>query len=119
MPAEELLARAKAFALASLDFYRKLPKTPTAQVPGVQFLRSSTSVSANYHAAQRGRSRAEFIARLGTVVEEVDEAVLWLEYMRDGQIAWDEKLLSEAQQLRSIFGTAWRTARKNVARRRV
>lgn len=78
MPPTELLDRAKAFALAVAKFYWKLPKTPDAQVPGVQFLKCSSSVSANYHAAQRGRSRAEFIANLGTVVEEIDESVVWL-----------------------------------------
>jgi four helix bundle protein len=114
----ELLERAKAFALAAAQFYRKLPKTPDAQVPGVQFLKSSSSVSANYHAAQRGRSRAEFIAKLGTVVEEIDESVVWLEHLRDCKIAADAELLSEAEQLRRIFGTALKTARTNAARAR-
>lgn len=80
--------------------------------------RATSSVAANYHAAQRGRSRAEFIAKLGTVVEEVDESVVWLEYMRDGNVASDAELLSEAQQLRRILGTALRTARANAARGR-
>ena len=113
---KELLDRVKAFAIASLNFYRSLPNNPNAQVPGVQFLRSACSVSANYHASQRGRSRAEFISKLGVVVEEVDESVVWLEFMRDGNIASDSELLSEAQQLRRIFGTALRTARRNAAR---
>jgi hypothetical protein len=82
----ELLERAKAFALAAAQFYRKLPKTPDAQVPGVQFLKASSSVSANYHAAQRGRSR-------------------------DCQIAADAELLSEAEQLRRLFANAARAGR--------
>ena len=118
MPPTDLLSRVKAFALASLRFYRSLPYAPNAQVPGRQFLKSSSSVSANYHAAQRGRSRADFIAKLGVVVEEVDECVVWLEYMRDGNIAFDAELLSVAEQLRRIFGTALATARKNAARAR-
>ena len=82
-------------------------------MPGVQFLKSSSSVSANYHAARRGRSTAEFISKLGTVVEEIDESVVWLEYMRNGKIANDPRLLSEAHELRRIFGTALATARRN------
>jgi four helix bundle protein len=114
----DLLARVKAFALEASSFYRKLPRTPSAQVPGVQFLKSSCAVSANYHAAQRGRSRAEFIAKLGTVLEEIDESVLWLEYLRDANVASDEPVLAEAQQLRRIFGTALKTARTNSAHAR-
>ena len=82
----ELQQRAYKFALASIDFYRRLPKSPDAQVPGAQYLKSSTSQWSNYRAARRGRSRAEFIAKLGVVVEEADESVGWLELMRDARI---------------------------------
>jgi four helix bundle protein len=64
-------------------------------------------------AAKRGRSTAEFIAKLGVAVEEIDEAVGWLEHMRDGQIASDPALLSEAEQLRRILGKSLGTARRN------
>jgi four helix bundle protein len=70
----------------------------------------------NYRAARRGRSRAEFIAKLGVVVEEIDESTGWLEFMRDGGIANDPDLLSEAEQLRNIYGTALRNARNNPGR---
>ena len=60
------------------------------------------------------RSRAEFIAKLGIVVEEADEAVSWLEFMRDGQIASDAELLSEAKQLCAIFTQSLKTARQNA-----
>ncbi len=73
----ELVGRAYRFSLAALRFYRKLPKSPDAQVPGVQFLKAATSTWSNYRASQRGRSRAEFIAKLGTATEESDE-VSWL-----------------------------------------
>jgi four helix bundle protein len=116
--APDLLIRVKDFAQAALSFYRRLPKRPEGQVPGLQLLKASSAVSANYHAARRGRSRAEFIAKLGTVVEEVDESVVWLEYLRDGKIASDPELLREAEQLRKIFGTALVTARANAARSR-
>jgi four helix bundle protein len=115
----ELLTRVHKFAMASLTFYRKLPKTPEAQVPGVQYLRASSSLEANYRAARRGRSRAEFISKLGTVVEEADESVGWLEYMRDGNVASDPTLLSEAQQLCAIFTASLGTARRNSRREKL
>src|SRR5688572_9049163 len=94
----ELQQRAYKFALASIEFYRKLPKSQDAQVPGVQYLKSSTSEWSNYRAARRGRSRAEFIAKLGVVVEEADESVGWLELMRDAHVSNDPALLAEAKE---------------------
>jgi four helix bundle protein len=109
----DLILRVHEFALASIKFYQRLPRTTDTQVPGVQYLKSSTAVESNYRAAKRGRSRAEFIAKLGTVVEEIDESVGWLELMRDARIASDAALLSEAQQLRTILGKSLGTARQN------
>ena len=109
----DLIDRSHKFALAALHFYQHLPKTPEAQIPGRQFYRASTAVEFNYRAAKRGRSTAEFIAKLGVVVEEIDEAVGWLEHMRDGGVAYDTGLLSEAEQLRKIFGRSLGTARQN------
>jgi len=112
----ELLVRVKQFSLDSLKFYRKLPKSPDSQVPGVQYLRSSHSVWLNYRASRRGRSRAEFISKLGTVVEEIDECVANLEYMQDGEISSDPTLFSEARQLCAIFTQSLATAKKNSGR---
>ena len=81
----------------------------------MQFLRASTAVEANYRAAKRGRSKAEFIAKLGIVVEEIDESVGWLELMRDGGITTEESLLSEALELRKILGKSQGTVRRNAA----
>jgi len=108
----ELLHRIHQFALNSIRFYKKLPPSALAQVPGVQFLRASTAVEANYRAAKRGRSKAEFIAKLGIVVEEIDESVGWLELMRDGGITTEESLLSEALELRKILGKSGSRASK-------
>jgi four helix bundle protein len=80
-------------------------------------LLQSTAVNSNYKAAKRGRSTAEFIAKLGVVVEEIDESVEWLEVLRDARIASDPALLSEAQQLRRIFGKSLGTARRNRDKR--
>ena len=113
----DLLIRTRRFSIDSINFYRKLPKTPDAQVPGVQYLKASTAVDSNYRAARRGRTRAEFIAKLGNVVEEADEAVAWLEVMRDSKIPCDPKLLMEAMELRAIFTTSLETARRNTRRK--
>jgi four helix bundle protein len=109
----ELVGRAYRFSLAALRFYRTLPKTPDAQVPGVQFYKAATSTWSNYRASQRGRSRAEFIAKLGTAVEESDEAAGWLEFMRDGEIASDSSLLSEAREICAMLTASLTSARNN------
>jgi hypothetical protein len=75
-------------------------------------------VRSNYRAARRGRSRAEFQAKLGTVFEEADECVDHLEDLRDGGIAYDPALSQEARELAAIFATAVRTARVNTKRLR-
>lgn len=77
------------------------------------------SVAANYRAACRARSRAEFISKLGTVVEECDESVYWLEYLaRTGMMfTGHADLLAEAQELRAIFAASYRTARANHKKR--
>ena len=113
----DLVPRVRQFALASVRFVERLPRTSTAQSLGRQFLESSTAANANYKAAKRGRSTAEFIAKLGTVVEEIDESVEWLEVLRDAGIASDPSLLSEAQQLRRILGKSLGTARRNRDKR--
>jgi four helix bundle protein len=117
-PQPELLNRVYRFSLAVLNFYRKLPKTPEAQVPGVQLYKASTSSWSNYRATQRGRSPKDFISKLGIVVEESDEALGWLEFMRDGGIAADARLLDESSQLTAIFTACLTTARRNARTRR-
>jgi len=114
----DLVPRVRQFALASIRVVDRLPKTLTAQTIGRQYLRSSLSVNSNYKAAKRGRSPAEFISKIGVVVEESDESVEWLEILRDAEIATDRALLSEAQQLLRIFGKSLGTARRNQAKRK-
>ena len=109
----DLRQRARKFALACLDFSRTIPRTVETVEFIRQLLRASSSVSFNYQAARRARSRAEFIAKLGTVVEEADETVGWLEFLRDGKIASNPALLAEAGELCAIFTKALTTARRN------
>src|ERR1700690_3788408 len=91
---EALKPLTKDFALRILRLYRSLPRTDEARILGKQLLRSSTSIGANYRAACRGRSRAEFIAKLGIVLEEADETVFWLELLQEGDVFSPEKLCS-------------------------
>lgn len=112
-PAPNLIPRAQKYAAAAFAFFERFPRSSKAWHAAEQFYRASSSATANYYAAKRGRSTAEFISKLGTVVEEIDEAVRWLEHMRDVKIAVDAELFSEAQQLRRIWGASLGTARRN------
>ncbi|MGH9531873.1 MAG: four helix bundle protein, partial [Terriglobales bacterium] len=111
----------KEFALRVVRLFRSLPNTPVAQVMGKQLLRSATSVAANYRATGRARSRAEFIAKLGVVVEEIDEAVFWLEMLIESNTVTQHRaadLLAESRELAAIFAASYQTARaKNIDRR--
>ena len=111
---EQLRDRTKAFALRVIRLFRSLPYKPDAQVLGKQLLRCGTSVAANYRAVCRARSKAEFIAKMGVVVEESDEAVLWLELLAESGIVSQGKvgeLLTETRALTAIFTASQRTAR--------
>ncbi|PYX72960.1 MAG: four helix bundle protein [Acidobacteria bacterium] len=111
---DTLKVRTKQFALRIIKLYRALPRTEEARILGKQVLRSGTSVGANYRAACRSRSKAEFIAKLGMVLEEVDETVFWMELMLDSSIFPKNRLnslLKEANELTSIFVTSLRTAK--------
>src|SRR3954463_5017544 len=106
MNADQLRNRTKQFAVRIVKLFRALPKTTDAQVLGKQLLRSGTSVAANYRAACRGRSRPEFIAKLGVVAEEADETVFWLEMLVDCEILPEAafiELIKEARELCAIF----------------
>jgi four helix bundle protein len=76
--ADELKSRTKRFALEILSFRRTLPATDEAADIGRQLSRAATAVAANYRAACRSRSDAEFAARVGVVLEEADESAFWL-----------------------------------------
>jgi four helix bundle protein len=112
---ELLRTRTKQFALRIVKLFKSLPKTEEARIIGKQVLRAGTSVAANYRAVGRARSRAEFISKMGTVVEEADETVFWLELLVDVGIvrkALMEKLLAEAGVLLAIFAASQLTARR-------
>jgi four helix bundle protein len=114
MPPHDLVERTRLFALSILTFCRRLPPASEAQEAAGQLRRAANSVRSNYRAARKGRSRAEFQAKLGTVAEEADECLDWLEYLRDGCIQHDPALIEEARALTKIFSTSVRTARENT-----
>lgn len=112
---EAFKTRTKQFALDVIRLVEPLPKTRSAEVISRQLLRSATSVAANYRAACRGRSKAEFVAKLGIVEEEADESQFWLELLQEtGLISKDdgEKLRREANELTAIIVASIRTAKK-------
>ncbi len=118
-PAEELKQRGKQFALRVVKLYQAIPKTDEARIIGKQALRSGTAVAANYRAPCRARSKAEFVAKIGIVVEEIDETVFWLELLVDAGLVERrrmDKLLTEANELLAIFTASQRTARKTGLR---
>ena len=109
-------SRTKLFAIEIIRFYAKLPKNDEARVVGRQLLRSGTSIAANYRALCRSKSRADFIHKLGTVVEEVDETTFWLELLEEGAICQAGNcapLHKEAGELLRILQTSLKTAKFN------
>jgi four helix bundle protein len=111
---KELKDRTKAFALRVIKMSDALPRTRAATVITNQILRSATSMAANYRAVGRARSMAEFVAKMGVVVEEADETVLWLELLMDSGIVPRKKMdnmLDEANQLMLIFSASRKTAK--------
>jgi four helix bundle protein len=106
---QDLKPRTKAFALRVIRMYSNLPKNDTvAQVLGKQVLRSGTSVGANYREASRGRSKAEFVAKIGDCLKEIEETEYWLELLVDSgcvSAAAMADLLDETRQLIAIFTT--------------
>ena len=89
---KDLRDRTKRFALRIVEMFSVIPKTTEAQVLGKQVLRSGTSVGANYREAYRGRSKAEFVAKCGDSLGELEETAYWLELLVDGRIVAPEKL---------------------------
>jgi four helix bundle protein len=113
---QQLKQRTKSFALRIIRMTQALPRTKEADVIGRQVLRSATSIAANYRAAGRARSKAEFIAKLGVVIEETDETVLWLELLAESGIMKLSRLndlLSEANQLLAVFAASWKTVKNS------
>ena len=114
MNKDDLKARTKAFALRVMKMINHLPRSIQGRVIGNQLMRSATSVAGNYRAACRARSTAEFIAKLGVVLEEVDESELWLELIVEGKLLPAKRLselAKEAGELSAIIFSARRSTK--------
>jgi four helix bundle protein len=114
MTENELLRRTKEFAIRIVKLVNALPETVAGRAIGAQLIRSGTSVAANYRAACRGRSKAEFIAKLGTVEEEADESAFWLEMIIESNLMKESlvsDLLREAGEITAIMASSKITAR--------
>ena len=117
MDEDELKQRTRRFALRVMALVESLPKTLVGRAIENQLVRCGTSVGANYRAACRGRSKAEFAAKLGTVEEEADESGYWMELIIEGKLLEEEQvvsLLREANEIAAIMAAS----RKTMARQR-
>ena len=116
MNPNELRERTKQFALSIIKVVEALPNTVTGRAISNQLVRCGTSVGANYRAACRGRSKAEFNSKLHIVLEEADESVFWLEIIKEKNLLSDDKitsLLNQAEELTKIFSKSYYTAKQN------
>lgn len=121
MAGDELRSRTKAFALRVIRLAEALPKSPVGRVIRDQLLRCGTSVGSNYRAAKRAKSNADFISKMGTVEEETDESMYWMELIVEAGLM-EQKLVadlySEADEILAMVVASIKTARKRNAERR-
>jgi four helix bundle protein len=117
MKHDNLRERTKQFALRIIRLVEKLPKGKAADVIGRQLLRSGTSVAANYRAACRAKSAADFISKMGTVEEETDESLFWMELLIDAKLVSDgslKELTVEAEEILKIVVSSIKTAKDTL-----
>lgn len=113
---KNLKERTQEFALQIIRLTHILPNSPEGWVLGKQVLRSGTSVGANYRSCQRGKSKADFIAKLAVAEEEADETCYWLELIIAAELLpcdRVEPLLKEAREITAILTAAGKTAKKS------
>jgi four helix bundle protein len=113
----DLRARTKRFAVEVFDLIDEIPQSPKGRVVQTQLAKAASSAAANYRAAQRSRSRADFISKLSIALEEIDETAFWLEFLPDTRLSSSESvtpLLREADELSAIFMSSRKTARANT-----
>ena len=118
--APDLVARTRAFSLATIRFYSRLPKDTASQILGRQMLRSATSVGAQYREAKRAKSISDFLSKTEGALQEVDETGYWLELIQDSGIESDSALVAlreEARQLLAIFVAITRKAKQTKLRK--
>jgi four helix bundle protein len=120
MNQEDMKRRTKDFALRIIRLVAALPRNVVADVIGRQLVRSGTSVAANYRAACRAKSRADFVAKMGTVEEEADETAFWIDILAEAGLVPRPKLdalLKEADEITAIVVASIRTTRLRTTAR--
>lgn len=116
MNADEFKNRTRNYGLRIIRVYESLPQKGASQALGMQLLRSGTSVGANYRAACRAKSRADFISKMGTVEEECDETLYWMEtlvdagYVKQGKMSG---LMREGSEILALVIASINTARRS------
>lgn len=107
--------RTKSHAVNTINFLKTIPSNDEILIIKRQLIRSVTSVASNYRAACRGRSRAEFVSKLGIVHEEADEVLFWYELLKDLNIESPnfDKLLKESDEILRIVAKSVATSRQN------
>ena len=116
MDPEDLKKRTREFAVRVMRLVDQLPRKTSARAIGSQLVRCASSVGANYHIACRARSKAEFVAKVGIVLEESDECLFWLQLIIDADLMPAKRiqaLLEESRELTAIFTASVKTARRN------
>jgi four helix bundle protein len=114
MQKHDFAKRTMMFGLRVIRLVESLPKSQTARVIGSQLVRSGTSVGANYRSALRGKSRADFIAKMGIVEEECDETLYWMQMLVEAGVMKRSRLtelMNEADQIIAIVVSSIKTAR--------
>lgn len=114
MTKEELKRRTKQFALRVIRCAEALPNTVAGKIIANQLVRCGTSVGANYRAVLRARSTADFVNKLGVVLEEADETAFWLELIIEAHLLPEKQvaeLLKEANELTAIFASSHKTTK--------
>lgn len=117
MNKDDLKERTKQYVLRIIKLVEALPNTVTGRTIGNQLIRSGTSVGANYRAALRARSKIEFIAKLGIVIEEADESAFWLEIVTESKLLKKdsvEPLLRETSEILAIMIVSTKSAKINL-----
>ncbi|MFL5753445.1 MAG: four helix bundle protein [Bacteroidia bacterium] len=110
--ADKLKKRTKELAVSVIKYSRKIPKSEEGYIVKKQLIRSATSVAANYRACCRGRSEAEFFAKLSIAVEEADETAFWLEIIEEAEIhsgPEHSKVAAEANEILKILARSRKT----------
>ncbi|MEP6603139.1 MAG: four helix bundle protein [Spartobacteria bacterium] len=114
--AKQLQDRTKKFAVRVIKAFARLPKDEASRIVGRQFLRSGTSLAANYRASCRARSNADFVSKISIVAEEADETLFWFEVLVESDLIrmkTVEPLMAECEELLKIFSSSLATAKSN------